>query len=318
MSSYLMPAARKLISLPGTGIAPMSGTVGGDSGGLVSSGASGLSIGGQSVVGPSGGGALLPSGGGPTTNADGTVSTGVGSLSGTFMDPNVSVAQASAPDPSTLAGSNAAYSSAIKQAQALGTTPVNLTSPALAAANNAQSSLAKTLTAQANGGGTSAADIQQQQGIANSILANQAAAATAGNSTNPFLLARQLATQQAATNQAGVGQASLQRAQETQAAQQALGGVLQNQAGNALTASTNAAQLQQGYAQAGLSAQLAGAQGIGSNEQSVLGAQTTTNNNNAALTDAQIRGETTGGDSVGTGLGKAAGGLLSGLASAFL
>lgn len=321
MSSYLMPAARQIVASPTVfnggnipGFTPSGGTVassGGSSGDLtpVNSGGSGISIGGTSIG---------SAGGTPTTNSNGSVSSGVGSFGGTFINPNVNVAQAAAPDASVLSGGNNAYANAAAVAQQLGGQRVNLGSGQLTQASAGQQGLANMLATQAAGGGMSAADIQQQQGIANSVLANQAAAATAGNSANPFLLQRQLMQQQAATNQAGVGQASLLRAQETQQAQQALGGVLQNQAGNALNQATSTAQLNQANQQAGLSGQLAAAQGLSGNSQALLGAQNTTANQNAALVDAQIRGETTGSDSVGTGFGKAVGGILSGIAGALV
>ena len=138
---------------------------------------------------------------------------------------------------------NADGSSAIPAAQQ------SLSSQGLVDARAGQTSLANTLATQAAGGGMSAADIQQQQGITNSVQAAQAAAATAGNSANPFLLQRQLMQNQAATNQAGVGQASLLRAQETAQAQQALGGVLSDQAGSQLQQNAAAAQLAQGNSQ---------------------------------------------------------------------
>lgn len=89
-----------------------------------------------------------------------------------------------------------------------------------------QSGLASALQAQAAGQGTSAAQLQMQQGFQQQIAAQQAQAASARGGVNPALLQRQLADQQAEGLQGMNAQGGILRAQESNMAQQQLGNVL--------------------------------------------------------------------------------------------
>lgn len=113
-----------------------------------------------------------------------------------------------------------------------------------------QGALADLLTAQAAGGGApSAADLQLRQGMEQGLGAQLAAMGSQRGVTNAALMNRN-AADQAAAGQANLNaQMGIQRAQESQAAQQALGGVLSAQGQQAAGINQTAAQLQQQNAQ---------------------------------------------------------------------
>ena len=110
----------------------------------------------------------------------------------------------------------------------------------------AQAQLANTLQTQASGGGVSPADLQLAAG-GQQALNNQLAAlgSQAGGTQNAALAMRSAADQAAAVNATTNQQMGVQRAQETLAAQQALGTVEGTARGQSQTYNANAAQLAQ-------------------------------------------------------------------------
>lgn len=108
-----------------------------------------------------------------------------------------------------------------------------------------QANLARTLDIQANGGGVSPADLQLQQGEQAGVAAQLAALGSQRGGTNAAL-AQRAAQDQAAAAAATTNQTlGIQRAQETQAAQQAEGAVLGAQGSQAAGINATAAGLQQ-------------------------------------------------------------------------
>lgn len=170
----------------------------------------------------------------------------------------------------------------------------------------AQGGLADTLLTQANGGGTSAADLQLKAG-ADQNLANQLAAlGSQRGSTNAALAQRTLADQAAASGATLNQQMGIQRAQETQAAQQAAGGVLSAQGSQAAginstaaglaqqTALANAANAQQSTLANTENAQQAALANASNAQQSTL--SNTENAQQTALANAAAQNAMTGGN----------------------
>lgn len=150
----------------------------------------------------------------------------------------------------TLGGpaSYQAATGAAAQAQAAQGGYATAAPTALATSGNTianQAALAHTLDVQANGGGISAADLQLQQGTQQSIAAQLAVLGSQRGATDPALAARAAQDQAAAANATLNGQMGIQRAQETQAAQQAEGAVLGAQGSQAAGINATAAGLQQ-------------------------------------------------------------------------
>lgn len=171
---------------------------------------------------------------------------------------------------------------------------------------NQQQNLANILGTQAAGGGTSAADLQLQHGMQQSIAAQQAMLGSQRGSSGSYALDTRQAADAAAAAQAQTNQAmGLQRAQETANAQQALGGVLQGARGQGQAYNFNQAQLQQqamlanqgaanqfGLANMGNAQQaslanqaLAGQYGL---QQGTMNQQTMLANQGAQLSNAQL------------------------------
>lgn len=132
--------------------------------------------------------------------------------------------------------------------------PAAISTAGDAAFQQQQQQLANTLQTQANGGGTSAADLQLAQGNTANIAAQLAVLGSQRGSTNAALAQRSAADQGMAQNAATNAQMGVQRAQETATAQQALGSVLGTARGQAQTYNANQAQIDQQTALANQSA----------------------------------------------------------------
>jgi hypothetical protein len=129
-----------------------------------------------------------------------------------------------------------------------------------------QDSLAKSLQARVNGtGGPSLAEMQQRQGL-NQSLSNTLAQAASQRGVNPALALRMSQQTNSAAQQNAAFQGGMLRAQEQQAAEAQLGGLSTNMRGQDLDAATTSARL-------GMDTQLA-------NQQSALA--------NRGMNDAQV------------------------------
>lgn len=171
-----------------------------------------------------------------------------------------------------------------------------------------QSSVYNQLQGVANGTGPNPAQAQLAQSTGQNV-ANQAAlmAGQRGSSANVGLMSRNIAQQGAATQQQAAGQGATLQAQQSLNALQGLGGLATSQANqqaNATQMANQAAQSEQG--------QILG--GIASQNQALVGNQSSQNSANAGIAgvaagqQGNLIGNITGG--VGSALGLAQGGMI--------